>query len=374
MSLHYSALGRSDFDTFSTCNDYAGLGRGWGSAMIEIKDIAGLSKPLTRLIEVISQGIGGVSAPYLMKKKAEAKAHEIRVISDALKGVADEHQLPVVYRGGVVELWQKPDDRTLNLETKSLEERAELRVDYQERKRQDNIESISTVAAVELSKESDIAEETPDEDWVSRFFNFAQDVSSEQMQDLWGRILAGEIKKPGTYSLRTLEFIRNITKSDASILEHLGKLATSFGGTVFLSVHNKQWLQENREIYPGHHFEAGELGAMYPADLTLRIFRNEDIREEIFTSGSLILVVGRGELTSEVSLPMWKFTSVGRELVELIASSSDEEYLESLGQFFLERKATAKLGRIIERMPNGQIRYQILREISNPMSPATPNA
>lgn len=339
--------------------------------MIEIKDIAGLSKPLTRLIEVISQGVGNVSASYLTKKKAEAKAHEIRVISDALKDVADQHQLPVIYKDGAVELWQKIEDKTLTLDPILPQDRAELRVNYQERKRQNNVENISSVAAIELAEVDNVPEEKPDEDWISRFFNFAQDVSSEQMQDLWGRILAGEIKKPGTYSLRTLDFIRNITKSDASLLEHIGKLATTWGGATFLSVHDKQWIQQNREIYPGHHFEISELGAMYPTDLTLRIFRDESIQQEIFTSGSLMLLVKRGNVTSEIKLPVWKFTSVGRELIELIPSANDEEYLESLGQFLIGRKAVVILAQILEHHPNGKIRYQTIKEISPPPSPDT---
>lgn len=334
--------------------------------MIEIKDIAGLSKPLTRLIEVISQGVGGVSAPYLMRRKAEAKAHEIRVISDALKDVAEQHKLPVVYKDGAIELWQRPEDKTLALEQVSAQDRVELRLDYQERKRQNNIENISSVAAIELADEHEISAEKPDEDWVSRFFNFAQDVSSEQMQDLWGRILAGEIKKPGTYSLRTLEFIRNVTKTDASLLEHLGKLATRWGGASFIAMHDKQWVEKNRQVYPGHHFELSELGAMYPTDLQLRVFRDENIQEEIFTSGSLMLLVKRGELKSEVQLPVWKFTSVGSELMELIPSANDEEYLESLGRFLLSNKAAPILAKIIERFPDGRIRYQHIRDISHP--------
>ncbi|ATE80639.1 hypothetical protein CNN82_28625 [Pseudomonas frederiksbergensis] len=336
---------------------------------MDIKDIAGLSKPLTRLIEVISQGVGAVSASYLTKKNAEAKAHEIRVISDALKDVAEQHHLPVVYRDGAIELWQKPEDKTLSLEPASHEDKAALRLDYQERKRQNNIENISSIAAIELAEEHEVSDVKPDEDWVSRFFNFAQDVSSEQMQDLWGRILAGEIKKPGTYSLRTLEFIRNITKSDASRLEHLGKLATQFGGTTFVAMHDKNWMKQNREIYPGHHFEIGEIGAMYPTDLNLRVFRDEETQEEVFTSGALMLLVKRGDVKREINLPMWKFTAVGRELIELIPNANDEGYLESLGRFFLERKAVATLAKIIERLPGGQIRYESIREISSHPSP-----
>lgn len=334
--------------------------------MIEIKDLVGLSKPLTRLIEVISAGIGAVSRPYLAKKDSEAKAHEIRVISAALKEVAEQHRLPVIYKEGVIEVWQKPEDRTLALDALPPEERTALRLDYQERKRQQNIEGITSVAAAELSQIDDISGEKPDEDWITRFFSSAQDISSEQMQDLWGRVLAGEIKKPGSYSLKTLEFMRNVTKSDAAALEHVGKISLQYGATTFIATHDQNWLQEHLKIYPGHHFSVSEMGAMYPTDLNLRLFREDSTQEEVFVAGDLMLLVSRGENKSEIQLPMWKFTMVGRELLALIPKANDETYLESLGLFFVEKKANARIARVIEKLPDGRIRYNDIRTIDKP--------
>jgi hypothetical protein len=104
--------------------------------MIKIHDIAGLSKPLTRLIEVISQGVGAVSTPYLIRKTAEARAHEIKVVAKALRDVGKRTGLPVVYEGGMIEVWQKPQDGTLALAAQTIDERSGSRRDYQERKRE----------------------------------------------------------------------------------------------------------------------------------------------------------------------------------------------------------------------------------------------
>ena len=52
---------------------------------MEIKDLTGLSEPLKKLIEVASQGIGALSKPYLIKKTADAKDYEIKVIAEAIK-------------------------------------------------------------------------------------------------------------------------------------------------------------------------------------------------------------------------------------------------------------------------------------------------
>ena len=49
----------------------------------------------------------------------------------------------------------------------------------------------------------------PEEDWLFRWRDHAGSVSSDQLQAIWRRVLAGEIKTPGSYSLRTLDFLRN---------------------------------------------------------------------------------------------------------------------------------------------------------------------
>jgi len=72
---------------------------------VEIKDIAGLSQPITRLIEVLSQGIGAVARPYLIKKNASAKAEAVKTISNALGEVAKKHHLPVIYKDEGIEIW-----------------------------------------------------------------------------------------------------------------------------------------------------------------------------------------------------------------------------------------------------------------------------
>jgi hypothetical protein len=52
---------------------------------MEIKDLTGLSEPLKKLIQVVSQGIGALSKPYLIRKTADVKAYEIKVITEASK-------------------------------------------------------------------------------------------------------------------------------------------------------------------------------------------------------------------------------------------------------------------------------------------------
>ena len=75
-----------------------------------------------------------------------------------------------------------------------------------------------------LSNDSQIPPERPiDEDWLFTWRDFAGKVSTEDLQRLWGSILAGEVKSPGSFSIRTLEFLRGLSKSDADQISQLAR-------------------------------------------------------------------------------------------------------------------------------------------------------
>ena len=56
-----------------------------------------------------------------------------------------------------------------------------------------------------------------EDDWLSTFENEACHKSSEEMQERFARILAGEIKRPGTFSIRTVKLLGQIDSETASI-------------------------------------------------------------------------------------------------------------------------------------------------------------
>ncbi|WIV11135.1 DUF2806 domain-containing protein [Proteiniborus sp. MB09-C3] len=52
-------------------------------------------------------------------------------------------------------------------------------------------------------------------DWFMRFFDAVGNISNEDLQKLWGQVLASEIVRPTTCSLRTLDMIRNLSPNEA---------------------------------------------------------------------------------------------------------------------------------------------------------------
>lgn len=61
----------------------------------------------------------------------------------------------------------------------------------------------------------------PEDDWMNAFMRFSEDASSAQLQDLFARILAGQVVRPGAFSLATLRAVSELDQSiadDFSIL------------------------------------------------------------------------------------------------------------------------------------------------------------
>lgn len=62
-----------------------------------------------------------------------------------------------------------------------------------------------------------------DDDWLNFFESYAEKASSDNMRKLWGKILAGEIRKPGAFSLRTLRVASELDMATARQFQELAE-------------------------------------------------------------------------------------------------------------------------------------------------------
>ena len=167
---------------------------------MEIKDLVGLSLPLTKLVEVISSGMGALYRPVGIRREAAAQADATRLLGNAQQEVDADRMLAIAFA-------EAANKVVLAEASLQIEERAQTRLEHRQLLKQINLEAIAAAAVEHLS--GPVSTEEVDEDWKTRFFNIAEDVSSSEMQDLWGKILAGEVARPGSYSVRTLEVFLN---------------------------------------------------------------------------------------------------------------------------------------------------------------------
>ena len=66
--------------------------------------------------------------------------------------------------------------------------------------------------------------------WTTSYANAAQDISDDDMQELWARVLAGEVEKPGTTSVRTLSVLRELDQATARLFRRLCSMAITRRG------------------------------------------------------------------------------------------------------------------------------------------------
>ena len=101
-----------------------------------------------------------------------------------------------------------------------------------------NLDLISQRAANELLSTGDstgesASEESSDainDDWLNAFEAEARQKSTEDMQALFGKLLAGEIRKPGAYSARAVKILGSL---DQKIASHFARLCSMCVSTQF---------------------------------------------------------------------------------------------------------------------------------------------
>ena len=170
---------------------------------------------LEKLIELTASGIGGVTAPLLAEWKARKEGRAKVIAAEA--------------EGEVLRIQAEAQEKARSLlvgNVGSVIGEVELgsgivqRIQYQELKRHENIVSTVNMAAERLeNKRVPIGE--ADHDWTARFFNGVQDVSSDKMRELWGRVLAGEVERPGSTSIRALSVLRDLDAKTAQLFSRL---------------------------------------------------------------------------------------------------------------------------------------------------------
>ena len=66
-----------------------------------------------------------------------------------------------------------------------------------------------------------------DKDWFFKWMSAAEEVSRKDMQEVLGKILAGEVKRSNTFSIRTLDIVKNLTKTDVELFQKLCDISFS---------------------------------------------------------------------------------------------------------------------------------------------------
>lgn len=283
----------------------------------------GLVQPVTKLVDAVSGASGKIYEPTHVKRMANAKAQEIKVIAETIRQNSD---IPIVYRkSGIVSID--------NVDFEKLAKRTGERLKYQEIKKQQNIEAVVDKSYEILKDEKEVSNKPVDQDWMTRFINSIEDVSNEEMQKIWANILAGEVKKPESFSLRTLEAIKNLTQDDAVLFEKISNyfILTSVGAVL----PNVDVLLKKFDINYGQILHLDNCGLLNSSSSICLKLSDQLEKGLSIGSGKIAIVIKRTTTENIASIKfepnVYILTDVGQELLKAIDLNIDDDFVLEYG-------------------------------------------
>lgn len=165
-----------------------------------------------------------------------------------------------------------------------------------------------------------------DFDWYMRFYDIVGNISDEEMQAIWARILAGEIHRKGTYSLQLLDILKNFTQKQAELFNRVCSHCFISGDNVYIPNDN-EYLQFANITYQDI-LDLDALGLINSSGTTSLSVKVQPDRPALFGNDMLRMVIeynGQGNATQEFSFLQFPFTSAGRELITLIGKHGSEK-------------------------------------------------
>jgi hypothetical protein len=280
---------------------------------MSIKNITGLEKPLEKLVETVSEGVGVLSNHWF-----EFDAKKIKRI-------------------GKVEAESEKEKIIANAEAQgqaiAILGRAEKRFALEQYYKQVNLENI-LARSKEYLKGKEVSPDPVEKDWTMKFFNIAQNVSREELQDILAKILSGEIQEPGKFSYQTLETIKFLSKKDLNKFLPFLASSTALGVIRVRDEVGDSMYKYNLDF--NDYLNLSSLGLFNQSSslsYDVNINKNEKFLVEI---GNYKFIIRNKDpqISGKFDFSLYVFSNVGRELRSILLDQATnpklEEYKEAL--------------------------------------------
>ena len=203
---------------------------------------------------------------------------------------------------------------------------------YTEFYKSKNFLNIAKKADKYSSKKQSDETQPYDFDWFIRFYEAVGNISNSEMQEIWAKILAGEINNPHSFSLKTIDALKNIGKDEAELFASVCKKCFSFGNDS-LSLPNYKTYMEQADISYAMIMYLSELGLMYnDATICLELPISTDNRIVLINNGYILTARSENENAKTLTLRQYPLTTVGRELASLISGMPNVDDLISFAK------------------------------------------
>lgn len=185
-------------------------------------------------------------------------------------------------------------------------------------------------------------EQVFDFDWFMRFFDAVGNISNAEMKKLWAKILAGEVSNQGTFSLRTLETLKNMNQKEALLFQKMAHLVlTEKNGLLFVLCMSNDLGKDINEQYglsKSEFITLEECGLLSSIRNDNRIFLGEPL-SGIWNNEIIIILKYKhndGVLNS-YKYSSYTLTQSARQLLSIVDATPNNEYLLDVGKELMKK-------------------------------------
>lgn len=280
---------------------------------------------------VLGKLVGKFFGPLWEKKQADAVDYTAKVI---LKLIRDNPDMDIIYDNGELSIKRR--------DAIALASRADEREAIESVRQQHNLESVIGVAETTLGDKVCVNNESVDEDFITRLFNIAKDANKREMQFIWGKILAQEVVEPGSFSLRTLETVRNLSYRDAEIYQKIVPL-------VFNGARKKFIVSDDAMLTRyGVKYEdvllLDDCGLMNSAGMLALTYGIEP-NSEIYLHNDEYVILVKNTSASKINLSIGAYTLKGSgvELLKILYCDTNLNYIKDLVKYIKNKNSALEV-------------------------------
>ncbi len=264
----------------------------------EITIVGNLAKPIDTLINKIADATGILYEPVRIRKKAKAEV----------------------------------EASLIKLENE-LQQRALQRLVIEEIKKQENIESITEKSFENLNENAE--PEKIDNDWLGNFFDKCKNISNEEMQKHWAKMLSSEANNAQSISKKTIEIFYMMEKKDVELYMKLLSYIWIIDSTIHIIIKDTENdIFKKRGIYFSSLIHLEDIGLIKFDNLAG--FGITKVHKQLVLDyfGKIITIEFDKEENNEFPLGRILFTQAGRELLKIIDFKDKNNYLNSDDEYF----------------------------------------
>lgn len=312
---------------------------------------------------LVDKGIGGILQPLQEKRMGQARLEQRK--KELLEIAQTEQQIKKIAAGeafinkdGKFLLLHHDKECSFDEQARSEPQLGDLNI-YQRaasaqtsKMLQKEVNVAKTIMKAEemLSEsEAEATDKKVEQDWIFTWRDNVERVSSEEMQNLWARVLTEEVKLPGSFSMRTLDFLKSLTRSEAETIERIAPLITQH----FITGKANDY-KETHGIHFGEFLKLQDLGLLSGVDglglsYTFTSADKNSFKRHI-VCGELVITISDPDPQKKFIIDVISVTELGKQVFKLSQAKKCINTINKLAKIIVEKNVeTVTIAELINR-------------------------